>query len=136
MNKIIKFLQTTISVLGGFLGYFLGELDGLIIALILFVTIDYITGVMVAILNKKLSSSIGFKGIFRKILIFLLVAIAHIIDKEIIKTGDALRMAIIFFYISNEGISILENSTYLGLPVPEKLKNILYQINKKENKND
>ena len=121
-------IQLAITVLGGALGYFLGGLDGLLIALIVFVVLDYITGVMVAIIDKTLSSEVGFKGIFRKILIFCLVGVAHIVDANIIGTGAGLRTAVIFFYLSNEGLSILENTVYLGLPVPEKLKTILAQL--------
>ena len=121
-------IQFAITVLGGALGYFLGGLDGLLIALIVFVVLDYITGVMVAIIDKTLSSEVGFKGIFRKIIIFCLVGVAHIVDANIIGTGSCLRTAIIFFYLSNEGLSILENTVYLGLPVPEKLKTILAQL--------
>ena len=103
-------IQLAITVLGGALGYFLGGLDGLLIALIVFVVLDYITGVMVAIIDKTLSSEVGFKGIFRKIIIFCLVGVAHIVDANISGTGSGLRTAIIFFYLSNEGLSILENT--------------------------
>ena len=125
-------VQLAISVLGGALGYFLGGLDGLLIALIVFVILDYITGVMVAIIDKTLSSEVGFKGIFRKIIIFCLVGVAHIVDANIIGSGTGMRTAIIFFYLSNEGLSILENTVYLGLPVPEKLKTILAQLRDSE----
>lgn len=134
MKDLIKIFNTAMAVIGGWLGYFLGEHDGLLIALILFVVIDYITGVMCAVADKKLSSKLGFKGIFRKILIFLLVGIANILDITIIKSGSVLRTAVIFFYLSNEGISIIENATYLELSVPEKLRDILEQVNKKEDK--
>ncbi len=97
-------------------------------ALIAFVVIDYITGVMCAIINKQLSSEVGFKGIFRKVLIFLLVGIANIIDVQVIGTGAVLRTAVIFFYISNEGVSLLENAGHLGLPIPEKIKTVLEQL--------
>ncbi len=127
-------VQVALTVLGGTLGYFLGGLDGLLIALIVFVVLDYITGVMVAIIDKELSSEIGFKGIFRKIMIFCLVAIAHIVDTNIIGTGAGLRTAVIFFYLSNEGLSILENTSYLGLPIPDKMKNVLTQLRDKEEK--
>lgn len=129
MKETINLIKIIISAIGAWIGYFIGELDGLIIALLLFVVIDYLTGLMVAIADRKLLSRIGFKGIFRKVIIFMLVAIAHVIDREIIKTGDALRTAIIFFYLSNEGISILENSVHLGLQVPKKLKDVLLQLN-------
>jgi len=100
----------------------------LLYALIAFVVIDYITGVMCAIINKQLSSEVGFKGIFRKVLIFLLVGIANIIDVQVIGTGAVLRTAVIFFYISNEGVSLLENAGHLGLPIPEKIKTVLEQL--------
>lgn len=105
-------------------------------ALIVFVAIDYITGVMVAVLEKKLSSEIGFRGIFKKILIFVLVGIGHIIDINVIRTGSIVRTTVIFFYLSNEGISILENSSRIGLPIPKKLKEVLEQINKEEESKD
>ncbi|MFI3253680.1 MAG: phage holin family protein [Eubacteriales bacterium] len=115
-------------VLGGFMGWFLGGYDGFLHALLLFVVIDYITGVMVAIVKKTLSSEVGFKGIFRKMMIFGMVGIAHVVDSQIIGNGSVLRTATIFFYASNEGISILENATLLELPVPEKLKDVLAQL--------
>ena len=83
---------------------------------------------MCAIVDKNLSSSVGFKGICRKVLIFLLVGIAHILDAQVIGAGSVLRTAIIFFYLSNEGVSLLENAAHLGLPVPEKLKDVLQQL--------
>ena len=112
----------------GWLGYFLGGCDGLLIALLLFVITDYITGVMCAIADKKLSSAVGFKGICRKVLIFLLVGIANILDMQVIGTGSVLRTAVIFFYISNEGVSLLENAGHLGLPIPVKIKAVLEQL--------
>ena len=135
MKEIWNGMQVGFAAIGGWIGYFIGGLDGLIIALILFVITDYIAGVMCAIADKKLSSRIGFRGIFRKILIFMLVGIAHIIDVQIISGGDALITAMIFFYLSNEGISILENAVHLGLRVPKKLKDILIQLNE-EKEND
>ena len=113
---------------GGWLGYFLGGCDGLLFALVVFVAVDYITGVMCAVSDKKLSSEVGFKGICRKVLIFLLVGIANIVDVQVIGTGSVLRTAVIFFYLSNEGVSLLENAAHLGLPVPEKMKDILAQL--------
>jgi toxin secretion/phage lysis holin len=127
-------IQFAFSVLGGALGYFLGGLDGLLIALIVFVVLDYITGVMVAVIDKELSSEVGFKGIFRKIIIFCLVGVAHVVDANIIGTGSGLRTAVIFFYLSNEGLSILENTAHLGLPIPEKMKDVLTQLRDKEEK--
>ena len=121
----IKFLFAGI---GGWLGYFLGGCDGLLYALLAFVVIDYITGIMCAVVDKKLSSAVGFKGIFKKVLIFALVGVGHILDTRVIGTGSVLRTAVIFFYLSNEGISLLENAGHLGLPIPKKLKSSLEQL--------
>lgn len=136
MKNIVNTIQLIFTALGGYLGWFLGGLDGFMYALIVFVAIDYITGVMVAVLEKKLSSEIGFRGIFKKILIFVLVGIGHIIDINVIRTGSIVRTTVIFFYLSNEGISILENSSRIGLPIPKKLKEVLEQINKEEESKD
>lgn len=128
MKEFWNTIQLIFTGIGGWLGYFLGGWDGLLYALIAFVVIDYITGVMCAIRDKTLSSEVGFKGIYRKVLIFLLVGIAHILDVNVIGSGGVLRTAVIFFYISNEGVSLLENATHLGLPVPEKIKVVLEQL--------
>lgn len=136
MKNIVNTIQLIFTALGGYLGWFLGGLDGFMYALIVFVAIDYITGVMVAVLEKKLSGEIGFRGIFKKILIFVLVGIGHIIDINVIRTGSIVRTTVIFFYLSNEGISILENSSRIGLPIPKKLKEVLEQINKEEESKD
>lgn len=132
MKEFWSMIQLTFAGVGGWLGYFLGGCDGLILALLLFVVIDYITGVMCAITDKKLSSSVGFKGICRKVLIFMLVGIANIIDVQIIKSGSVLRTAVVFFYLSNEGLSLIENAAHLGLLVPDKLKAVLEQLHDKE----
>lgn len=124
-------IQMAITAVGGWLGYFVGGVDGLMTALIIFMVIDYITGLMCAIADRKLSSAVGFKGIFKKVLIFMLVGVAHIMDMHVIGTGDALRSAVICFYLSNEGVSLLENAGHLGLPIPEKLKVILAQLHDK-----
>lgn len=128
MKEFWNTIQFIFTAVGGWLGYFLGGCDGLLYALIAFVAIDYITGVMCAVIDRKLSSAVGFKGIFRKVLIFLLVGIANIIDVQVIGTGAVLRTAVIFFYISNEGVSLLENAGHLGLPIPEKVKTVLEQL--------
>ena len=128
MKELWNTAQVICAAIGGWLGYFLGGCDGLLIALVVFVAVDYVTGVMFAISDKKLSSEVGFKGICRKVLIFLLVGIANILDVQVIGTGSALRTAVIFFYLSNEGVSLLENAAHLGLPVPEKMKDILEQL--------
>nr|DAZ53910.1 MAG TPA: holin [Caudoviricetes sp.] len=128
MKEFWNMIQFLFAGIGGWLGYFLGGCDGLLIALLLFVITDYITGVMCAIADKKLSSAVGFKGICRKVLIFLLVGIANILDMQVIGTGNVLRTAVIFFYISNEGVSLLENAGHLGLPIPVKIKAVLEQL--------
>ena len=125
-------IQAAVTVIGGWMGYFLGSLDGLMIALVIFVVLDYVTGIMCAIADKKLSSSVGFKGICRKVLIFLLVGVAHIVDLHVVGSGSVLRGAVVCFYLSNEGVSMLENAAHLGLPVPEKLKVILEQLHDRE----
>ena len=125
-------IQIAITAVGGWLGYFVGGLDGLLIALLVFVVLDYITGVMCAIADRELSSAVGFKGICRKILIFALVGVGHVLDTHVVGTGSALRSAVICFYLSNEGVSLLENASHLGLPVPEKLKEVLSQLHNKD----
>ena len=129
MKYIVRYVDITLAAIGGFLGMLLGGMDGFLYALIVFVVIDYITGVMKAVAEKKLSSEVGFKGICRKVAIFCLVGVGHILDTKIIQTGSALRTAVIFFYLSNEGISIVENVAILGLPVPKKLLNAIEQLN-------
>lgn len=125
-------VQIAITALGGWLGYFLGGMDGLMIALIVMMTLDYISGVMCAIIDKKLSSAVGFKGICKKVFILMLVGVAHIIDLHVVGTGSALRGAVICFYMSNEGLSLLENAAHIGLPIPDKLRDILTQLHDKE----
>lgn len=137
MKEFWNTIQLIFTGIGGWLGYFLGGWDGLLYALIAFVVIDYFTGVMCAINDRTLSSEVGFKGICRKVLIFLLVGIAHILDVNVIGSGGVLRTAVIFFYISNEGVSLLENAAHLGLPVPEKIKVVLEQLHdRSENKEE
>lgn len=123
-------IEIAVTAIGGWLGYFLGGMDGLLIALIVFMAIDYLTGVMVAISTKTLSSAVGFKGICRKVLILMLVGVAHIVDIDVVGAGSALRSAVVCFYLANEGVSLLENASQLGLPIPEKFKEALVQIHK------
>lgn len=138
MKEIWNWIQVAVAATGAFLGWFLGGLDGFLYALLVFVAIDYVTGVLCAIVDKKLSSEIGAKGIFKKVLIFVLVGVAHILDTQILSSSSgnngALRTAVIFFYLSNEGISILENSSHIGLPIPGKLKEILKQLHGRDDK--
>ena len=136
MKEFWNIIQVALAAVGGWLGYFLGGCDGLLYALIAFVVIDYITGIMCAIYDKTLSSSVGFKGICKKVLIFLMVGIGHILDTKVIGTGSVLRTAFIFFYISDEGISLIENAAHLGLPIPNKLKEVLEQLHDRSEKED
>lgn len=136
MKQVWNWIQVVFAGIGGFLGWFLGGLDGFLYALIAFVVVDYITGLMCAVTDKKLSSNVGFKGIFRKVLIFTLVGIGNILDMYVIKNGSVLRTAIIFFYLSNEGISLLENAAHIGLPIPQKLKDVLAQLHDRDGKDE
>lgn len=136
MKEFWNLCQFLFTAVGGWLGYFLGGCDGLLIALVVFAVADYLTGVMCAVSDKKLSSAVGFKGICRKVIIFMLVGIAHMIDVNIIATGSVLRTAVIFFYLSNEGVSLLENAGHLGLPIPAKLKAVLEQLHDRAEKDE
>jgi toxin secretion/phage lysis holin len=128
MKEFWNMIQLIFTAIGGWLGYFIGGCDGLFVALVMFMVADYITGVMCAFVDRKLSSEVGFKGICKKVLILMLVGIANVLDIEVIGTGSVLRTAVIFFYLSNEGISLLENAGHLGLPIPTKLMDVLEQL--------
>ena len=132
MKAVWNVAQVVFAAVGGGIGWFFGELDGFFYALLAFVVIDYLTGVMCAIADRSLSSEVGVRGIFRKVLIFVMVGAGHILDAQVVGSGDALRTAVIFFYISNEGVSLLENAAHIGLPVPEKLKDVLAQLHDRE----
>ena len=134
MKNAWNVFQAIIAAIGGGLGWFFGEMDGFFLSLLAIVILDYITGIMCAIVTKTLSSSAGFKGIFKKILIFFLVGVGHILDVYVLGQAGVLRNAIIFFYLSNEGISLLENAGVLGLPIPEWLRDVLAQLNDKNDK--
>lgn len=136
MKEFWAIIQLIFTAIGGWIGYFLGGCDGLIIALVVFVVCDYITGILCAISDKKLSSEVGFKGICRKVLIFILVGVGNILDIHVLGHEGVLRTAIIFFYISNEGLSLTENAAHLGLPIPEKLKNVLEQLHDRSDKEE
>lgn len=129
-------LQMAFSVIGGWLGYFVGGVDGLMTALLIFMILDYVTGLMCAVADKKLSSAVGFKGICKKVLIVMLVGVAHVVDMYVVGSGSALRSAVVCFYLSNEGVSMLENAAHLGLPIPEKLKSILAQLHNRDEKTE
>ena len=139
MKEFWTTIQLVFSAVGGWLGYFLGGCDGLLYTLLAFVVLDYITGIMCAVADHKLSSAVGFKGIFRKILIFALVGVGHLLDVQVLGAVGVLRTAVIFFYLSNEGVSLIENAAHLGLPIPAKLKAVLEQLHdraEKEGEND
>jgi toxin secretion/phage lysis holin len=136
MKEFWNMIQLVITMIGGWLGYFLGGCDGLLLALVAFVVMDYVTGVMCAVSDHVLSSAVGFKGICRKLLIFMMVGIGNVLDVHIIGTGSVIRTAVIFFYLSNEGISLLENAAHIGLPVPEKLKLVLEQLHQRAESGD
>ncbi|HGC8648153.1 TPA: holin family protein, partial [Streptococcus agalactiae] len=125
MKELLATNKVLFSAIGGLIGSIFGEVDGFFFALMIFIAIDYITGLMAAAVEKRLASNIGFKGIFKKIAILFLVSVGHLIDTEIIKQGGAIRTMVIFFYLSNEGLSILENAVRIGLPIPEKLQALL-----------
>ena len=134
MKEFWNMIQLVFAGLGGWLGWFLGGCDGLIYALLVFAVVDYVTGVLCAINDRALSSEVSFRGLCRKVLIFTLVAIGHILDVHVIGNGSVLRTAVIFFYMSNEGISLLENAGHLGLPIPDQLRLVLEQLHDREDK--
>ena len=136
MKEFWIMVQFVFAAVGGWLGWFMGGCDGLFFALVAFTAIDYVTGVMCGVVDKKLSSSVGFKGICRKVLIFAMVGIAHVLDAQVIGNGSVLRTAVIFFYISNEGVSLLENASHLGLPVPGAVKAVLEQLHNRAEGDD
>ena len=136
IDNIWAKIQMAITAIGGWIGYFVGGVDGLMTALLIFMVLDYITGLMCAIADKKLSSAVGFKGICKKVLILMLVGVANVVDIHIVGTGSALRSAVICFYLSNEGLSLLENAAHIGLPIPDKMKDVLAQLHGREDKNN
>ena len=134
MKEFWNTIQLIFSAVGGWLGYFLGGCDGLLYTLLAFVALDYVTGIMCAVADHKLSSTVGFRGIFRKILIFALVGVGHLLDVQVLGAVGVLRTAVIFFYLSNEGVSLIENAAHLGLPIPAKLKAVLEQLHDRAEK--
>ena len=134
MKKVWNMIQIVFAAAGGSVGWFLGGCDGLLRALVIFIAVDYVTGVLCAVADHRLSSEIGFRGICRKVLVFVMVGIGHVIDESVIGGGSMLRTAVLSFYLSNEGISLLENATHLGLPVPERLKDVLEQLHDRTDK--
>lgn len=136
MSKLWNVLSAVFVTIGLWLGLFIGPVNGLLIALIVFVITDYVTGFASAIVRKELSSSVGFKGLARKVLIFLIVGIANVLDIYVLGANAVLRTAVILFYMANEGLSIIENAGEIGLPIPKKLKDVLAQLRKKSGEDD
>ncbi|MDR0859257.1 MAG: phage holin family protein [Oscillospiraceae bacterium] len=132
----MKGVQLAMATVGGFIGWYLGPPDGLLYVLLAMSVGDFLTGVVRAAISGELSSKASFIGIFRKISIFILVGVAHLADANIFGGGNALRTAVIFFYISNEGISLLENAADLGLPIPKVLTNMLAKMKKESEENE
>lgn len=132
MKSIWISLQVAFSALGGFLGWYLGGVDGFLYALIAFVLVDSHHRRDVRHRGQEaVQRPWGFKGICRKVLIFVLVGIGNLVDVYVLGQEGVLRTAVIFFYLSNEGISFLENAGRLGLPIPAKLKDVLEQLHDK-----
>ena len=137
MSKLQIIIDSVAAAIGAALGFLFGEVNGLFWALIAFMALDYITGVIVAVIEKRLSSEVGFRGLAKKFLILVFVAVGHIADTYILGGTPVAMSAVMLFYIANEGISIVENAAELGLPIPEKIKQVLAQIRKKgEEKSD
>lgn len=136
MNKVQIFFNSVAAVIGAVLGFLFGEVTGLFWALIAFMALDYVTGVIIAIINKKLSSEVGFKGLAKKFLILVFVAVGHILDTYMLMDVAVAMTAVMLFYIANEGVSIIENAALLGLPVPQKITDILEQIKNKSNESE
>ncbi|MDY4587730.1 MAG: phage holin family protein [Oscillospiraceae bacterium] len=129
-------IRTISAAVGAAVGFLFGQLNGLFWAVIALMAIDYVTGVIVAVMNKRLSSEVGFRGLVKKLFILVLIAVAHIVDAQIIGQGAAVMTAVMLFFAANEGISILENAANLGLPVPKKLRDILEQLRKDDDNGD
>lgn len=127
MSDIIKYILAGVVSLGAFL---FGDCKGIFLVLLTLICLDYFTGVISAVANKKLSSEIGAKGIVKKVFMLAIVAVGNLIDIYVIGNGSIIRNIVIIFYISNECISIVENAGKLGVPVPKKLLDVLAQLKK------
>lgn len=136
MSKIQIIIDSVAGAVGAVMGFLFGEVNGLFWALIAFMATDYITGVIVAVINKQLSSEVGFKGLAKKLLILVFVSLGHIADMYVLGGTPVAMSAVMLFYIANEGLSIIENAGNLGLPVPKKLKDIMIQLKKESEENE
>ena len=130
MSKIQIIIDSIAGAVGAVVGFMYGEVTGLFWALIAFMALDYITGVVVAAINKQLSSEVGFRGLAKKLMILVFVSLGHIADMYVLGGTPVAMSAVMLFYIANEGLSIIENAGNLGLPVPKKLKDIMVQLKK------
>ena len=128
MNNAVKSIIAAVCAMFGFV---FGDLNGLMIALVALIILDYISGVIAAVVEKKLSSEVGAKGIAKKIFMLLIVAVANIVDINVIGEGHVLKSVTVVFYIANECISLIENAGRLGVPVPKKLPDVLEQLKSK-----
>lgn len=136
MDKFTEFMKLIFGGIVTAVSGFLGGMDGIMYALIAFISIDYITGVAVAVKQHKLSSEVGFWGLVRKVCIIALVGVSHFVDVYVMHTGDIFRTAIALYYIGNEGVSLLENMGNLGVPLSKKLKDVLEQLKSDNDKED
>lgn len=134
MQDLVVLIKSIAGAVGLYLGFVVGSLNGLFIALCVFMALDYLTGVISAIISKTLNSEIGFRGLARKVFILVLVGVAHMVDMYVIGGTDGARNMVICWYLANEGISIIENAARIGLPVPEKLRAILEQLKEDNDK--
>lgn len=129
--KLQTIYDMVAATIGAALGFLFGEVTGLFWALLAFMVLDYVTGIINAVISRTLSSEVGFKGLAKKFVILIFVAVGHIIDTYILGGTPAIMSAVMLFYLANEGISIIENAARLGLPVPKKLVEIMEQLKKK-----
>lgn len=136
MNDVFIWLKAAAATLGGVIGWYIGDISGLLIALLVLISLDYVSGVMVAIKNRRLSSAVGFVGICRKVLMLALVGVGNILDIHVVGSGSVLRSLVICYYLANEGISLIENASALGLPVPAKLQDFFVQLKDKAENHD
>lgn len=125
-------VKSVSGAIGAIVGFMYGEINGLFIAIIALMVLDYITGILCAIVTKTLSSEVGFRGLVKKFVILIVIAVGHLVDAYVIGTGSAVMSAVMLFFAANEGISILENAAILGLPIPQKLKDVLEQLKDKD----
>ena len=132
MKKMEKVFNSIVAVIATFFTYLFGGWDIALIVLVAFMVLDYATGMMWAYIQKTLNSQIGFRGLIKKCMILVVLIIAVLLDRMINSGTAVFRTLVCYFYIANEGISLLENVSHLGLPIPDKLKNALQQLNEVE----